>query len=255
MRNACLLLVCAVLVLTLAACASNEETASRDTMTENVGVYPPPPAGITKVRVGVPQFTMTGGSGGAEMEQSAADMLTTLAFQSKRFRIIERAQLEKLLEEQSLSGIVRDGELAQSGNVRGVDLLFLGKVTNFRVKNTSADTNFGVGSVRLPFGGSVGALSVSNSEDKIAVDCGVDLRLVDPSSGELMAAHFGEFKREDKASAMGLEILGAGASADSEQQIEADNRGKLLRLALDDALRKMLPDIDSALTGYVATAE
>jgi hypothetical protein len=46
---------------------------------------------------------------------------------------------------------------------------------------------------------------------------------------------------------MGVDILGANAEAGSDIQIDDDNKGKILRLAIDDAIRKALPKIDRVL--------
>ncbi|MBS3809640.1 MAG: zinc-ribbon domain-containing protein [Desulfobacterales bacterium] len=229
----------------LGGCATTStETASRDTLTEHVGEYPPPPPGMARVRVGVPAFKVNPAHvSGEQLENLAADELTTLAFRTRRFDIVERAQMEQLLKEQGLKGVVRQDELASKARVRGVDYLFLGKVTNFRVKEEN--TKVGAGLARL--GSVFGAVDVEKSQKQIHVDCGVDLRLVNPEDGTLLAASFGEYKRTDSVSAMGFEILGTGVRSKSDLRISKENRGKILRLALDEAVRKMLPDIDRSL--------
>ncbi|HSI35196.1 MAG: CsgG/HfaB family protein [Phycisphaerae bacterium] len=234
---------------TLAGCSTKvEETAGRDTLTRNVGVYPPAPAGAARPKVGVPPFDVkaaNGFSGGSDLNALAADQMTTLLEQSERFRVIERAQLKKLLDEQNLEGIVKPGELAKSGNVRGVDYLLIGKVTNLRVKTENLDKGFGLGQV----GGLVqlGGAAVKNTETRITTEAGVDIRLVDPTTGEVMASHFSEYKKTDSASAQGITILGAHANAGANIQVSEDDKGKILRLALDDVLRKTLPKIDRFL--------
>src|SRR5687767_5316931 len=118
-------------------CASSKESAGRDTLTENVGRYDAPPSGVAKPRVGVPPFNVKTGqgfSGGNDLNDLAADQMTTLLDASERFAVIVRSQLTKLLDEQNLEGIVVPGEMAKPANVRGVDYLLLGKVTNLRAK-------------------------------------------------------------------------------------------------------------------------
>ena len=66
----------------------------------------------------------------------------------------------------------KPGELAKTGQVRGVDYLLLGKVTNLRVKQEH--TGHG--------GGAMG-FELRKKSTNIITDCGVDIRLVDPSSG------------------------------------------------------------------------
>lgn len=234
-----------------AGCSSSHESAGRDTLTENVGHYPPAPSGVDKPRVGVPPFNVQAqGSfgGGSDVNALAADQMTTLLDQSDRFRVIERAQLQKLLDEQNLEGIVKPGELAKPGQVRGVDYLLIGKVTNLRVKRENKGNSFGLAQV----GGNLvnlGGADVKNKETVITTECGVDIRLVNPTTGETMphTSNFSEFKKTDSASSMGVAILGANAESNADIQLSEDDKGKILRLALDDALRKALPQIDQFL--------
>jgi curli biogenesis system outer membrane secretion channel CsgG len=240
----------AVLVV---GCAKSTDSAERDTLTADVARYSPPPAGIVQPRVGVPAFAVTASgslSRGGDLNALAADQMTTLLDQTERFKVIERVQLKKLLDEQNLEGIVRPGELAKPGKVRGVDYLLLGKVTNLRVKRENKSTGFGLAKV----GGLIGGADVKNEAVTITTECGVDIRFVDPTTGEIMTANFSEFKRTDEAKAMGLEILGASARADADLQFSEDDKGKILRLALDDALRKSLPKIDRFLRSQPARA-
>jgi len=177
----------------------------------------------------------------------AADIATTLAVNTMRFDVIERAQLDQLLREQKLEGIVKPGELAQQGQVRGVDYLLIGKITNLRVKRSATRRGFGLSRVDLPWGGGAGAVDYRKEDIRITTECGVDIRLVNPSSGSVAVAHFSDYNRTDTAKAIGLEILGASAEAEAELEITEDDKGKILRLALDDALRKMLPKVDNYL--------
>lgn len=229
-------------------CSQSHESAGRDTLTENVGHYPPAPSGVNKPRVGVPPFNVqTAGGVSGDLNSLAADQMTTLLDQSDRFRVIERAQLQKLLDEQNLEGIVRPGELAKPAQVRGVDYLLIGKVTNLRVKHETKENGFGLAQI----GGLVnaGGADVKNKEVVITTECGVDIRLVDPSTGETMphTSNFSEYKRTDSAKSMGVAILGANADSNADVELSDDDKGKILRLALDDALRKALPQIDRFL--------
>jgi curli biogenesis system outer membrane secretion channel CsgG len=147
------------------------------------------------------------------------------------------------MREQELEGIVDPNELAAPGKVRGVDYLFLGKITNFRVKREKTKTGTGVAKV----GDFLGGFDLDKEKTRITVDCGVDLRLVQPTTGSTIAASFGEYKRTDSVSALGIEVLGARAEAEAELDIDEDNQGKILRLAIDDAVRKMLPHVDRKL--------
>jgi curli biogenesis system outer membrane secretion channel CsgG len=233
-------------------CASSGESASADTLTAHVGKYDPPPKGAPQPRVGVPPFNVSTGQGfsaGQDLNDLAADQMTTLLDQSDRFKVIERAQLQQLVKEQNLEGIVKPGEMARPAQVRGVDYLLLGKVTNLRVKQENKSRGFGLAQVGGSFFNAGGA-DVKKKDIVITSECGVDIRLVDPTTGEIVpgCSNFSEFKKTDSAGAFGVDILGASAEADADIKISEDDKGKILRLALDDALRKTLPKFDKALT-------
>ena len=239
-----------------AGCASSKESAGRDTLTENVGRYEAPPTNVARPRVGVPPFnvkTGAGFSGGNDLNDLAADQMTTLLDASERFSVIERTQLTKLLDEQNLEGIVTPGEMAKPAQVRGVDYLLLGKVTNLRVKKEEKSRGFGLAQVGGLF--NAGGADAKTKDVVITTEAGVDIRLVDPTTGEVLLSNFSEYKKTDEAGAFGLDILGASAEADANIQIDEDDKGKILRLALDDALRKSLPKLDKFLkSGKVKAA-
>jgi curli biogenesis system outer membrane secretion channel CsgG len=234
-------------LLVFAACTSSSESANRDQMTAMVGIYEPPGPGVVRVRAAVPVF-QKGDKLTTDMAELASDQLVSLMVNTDRFDVVERNQLEALLKEQGLEGIVRSGELAQMAQVRGIDYLLLGKITNFRVKAEKTSKGFNLGSIPIPgTRGALGLFDINDKNSKIQVDVGVDLRLVDPTTGSAMAANFSEYQRVDSLGAMGVSILGANAQADAELSVDADSQGKILRLALDDCIRKMLPKIDRAL--------
>ncbi len=239
----------------LSACVSSGESAERDSLTADVGRFSPPPSGIQRARVGVPQFQLKPGVT-QEVSELAADQITTLLINTERFDVIERAQLDQLLKEQNLEGIVKSGEMAQQAQVRGVDYILIGKVTNLRVKGEKSAKSFGLGSIPIPGAGgrALGVFDYTNKSSKITVDCGVDLRLVDPTSGAAAVADFSEYKKTDSISAMGIDILGADANAEADLQLDDDNKGKILRLALDDCIKKMMPKIDRMLLARTKAA-
>jgi len=247
--------------------SSSTESAEADKLTANAGQYGPAPEGVNKPKVGVPPWSVKSAGGsfgnGGQLNDLAADQATTLLENSERFRMIERTQLSKLLDEQNLEGIVKPGELAKPGQVRGVDYLLIGRVTNLRVKGEKVNKGFGLGQVGAAIGGvggvNAGMFDYKNKSSKFTTDCGVDLRLVNPTTAEIVVSAFSEFHKTDAISAWGVDVLGASATADADIEIAEDDKGKILRLAIDDALRKAMPKIDnflrnpSAKTGAAST--
>lgn len=243
------------LLLLAGACASTSESAGRDHLTEHVGRFSPPAGDLVRARIGVPQFRVQGKNAPANAAQVAADQLTTLAMGTQRFDVIERAQLDLLLKEQGLEGVVAGSELAKPAQVRGVDYLLIGRITNLRVKRASTGTSFNLANVPIPGAqGALGLFGIKNRDKQVKVECGVDLRLVDPSTGQTAVADFSEFDRTENAGAFGLQILGGDITAESDLQISEDDYGRILRLALDDCLRKMLPKVDATLRQRNAAA-
>lgn len=238
-------------LVVLNGCATTGEQAERDTVTRNVGQYAAAPAVTQKPRVGVPPFDIQQSDfsfSGNSMEAMAADQLTTLMHMTNRFEVIERTQLTQLLAEQGLEGIVRPGELAQPGQVRGVDYLLLGKITAFRVKASRTSEEAGVTNgliSRKLLKGFTGG--INQDKTTLTTEVGVDLRLVDPTTGAIKSTQFSQYKQQDTAESFGIDVAGVGGSGNADVRISEDDAGKIMRLAFDDALRKMIPQIDSLL--------
>jgi curli biogenesis system outer membrane secretion channel CsgG len=230
--------------LLLAGCGtSTSETVSRDKMPD-VGNYPPPPAGATtRLRAGVVEFQDKTGVKG--VGDAAGEQLETLAVSSKRFNLIDRMAMKTLIKEQSLEGIVDPAELAKSGKIRGVDYLFIGAVTNFRLMTQKTSTGGGILDRAIP---RVAPLDIDTSKTVITTDIGVDIKLVNATTGEIVSKQFGEVKKEQSASAWGVRVLGIGGDAKNNVQVDRDSQGKLMRYAVDEALRKMLPDVDDKIS-------
>src|SRR5690554_3964494 len=65
-----------------------------------------------------------------EYRQAAVNRLTTALIQLDRFDVVERAEIEYILEEQhfQLAGLVDQDEAVEIGKILGIDLAFLGSV-------------------------------------------------------------------------------------------------------------------------------
>ena len=253
--RAAFLCVAGLVCATACGCSGTKDTASKDKLTENVGRYSPPPSSVSdedKPKVGVPSFVIQqvpGQFGGNKQElgQIAADQMTTLLVESGRFNVVERAQMEQLLKEQDMEGIVRPDQMAKAGQALGTDYLLIGRVTNFRVKQAQTKSGVDVGGIGGMIGGGrfgAGSTGFDKKNQKITTEVGVDIRLVDPTTAAIVVAKKGEFNRTDSAGAMGISVFGVGGSSDAQVTIEEDDAGRILRLAFDDALRQMIPEID-----------
>ncbi|MCK4772405.1 MAG: hypothetical protein KAT18_05745 [Candidatus Latescibacteria bacterium] len=100
-----------------------------------------------------------------------ADMLVTALVKSGRYIVIERQQLESVIQEQGLglAGAITPESAAQVGQLIGVDLAVFGSITAF------GDEKRRVG---------IGALAVTRSRARVVAD----VRFVNTTTGEILYA-------------------------------------------------------------------
>ncbi len=203
----------AVLALAIApGCNVSPEPPPGKDLVPRIGIYEPPPRGIARMRIGVPPLQVRGPAASKALEEVASDHLTALLFRSRRFDVMERTELEEILR----------GDRPEPG--RRVDRIFLGKLTDLRVRGEAASPD---------------------PRSRILIECKVNLRMVDPVTGAADAEHSGEFLCTDTLSAREIEIL--GAIGDGDIRVSEKSQGMIVRLVLDDAVRRMLPRIDRVL--------
>ncbi|HXG61510.1 MAG TPA: CsgG/HfaB family protein [Planctomycetota bacterium] len=235
----------AALWVVLTACGtSTSETYSKDSIPD-IGNYPPPPPGYTKVRAAVMKLqdkTNNQSWHSRPVGEQAAEQLETLLVNSGRFNMIERLQLENVLKEQGLANVVDPNELARPGRVRGVDYLFLGSITEFSIKVMRTRTGGGIFDRILP---GIAPLDIDTSKTEIETRVAVDIKLVNTTTGEIVAKDAEPVKRVDTASAWGVRVLGIGGDASKDIKVDAESQGRIMRYALDQSLKRMLPAIDA----------
>lgn len=242
-------------------CAKTGETANRDQLTANVGIYPPPPGSNPTPRAAVPPFLEVAAPGGFKGDKQAlaavaGDQLTTLLDQTRRFEMVERTQVQQLLAEQNMEGIVRPDQMAKAGQVLGAQYLLIGKVTSFRIKQETTETGVNAGGLGALIGNKFGGGETGYNQKNVQIktQIGVDIRMVDPTNGKILVSKFSEFDRVDSAESLGISVMGFGSQNNAEIQVTEDDAGRVLRLAFDDAIKKMLPELDAKLAKLPKTA-
>ena len=140
--------------------------------------------GGLKKRLAVMDFDDKTGHGSWHIGSGMADMLTTSLVKSGKFIVIERQQLEAVLKEQAmgLSGAITPQSAAQVGKLLGVELMVIGSVNEFGEKEGRVG-----GSVGSRLGGKLGGIRNVGVESKTA-RVGLDIRLVNTTTGEIVAA-------------------------------------------------------------------
>ena len=146
-----------------------------------------------------------------------ADMLTTALVKSGKYTVVERKEINQLLDEQKLgqAGIVTQESAAQVGKMLGVELAVVGSVTEF-------------GYSKKEQGIRIKGFGVGGKSQKATV--AVDVRLINTTSGEILKA---ENVRKDESS---TGVSFSSPDLDLTNQSDFDNSivGKATRAAIDE---------------------
>jgi curli biogenesis system outer membrane secretion channel CsgG len=118
--------------------------------------------------------------GGWDIGKGIADELVTALLATKKFRLIEREQVEKVLAEQDFGAgnRVDPSSAAKIGKILGVQFLVIGKVTEFSSKSSSTDIQHQSGL----------GLGIKSTKSIVAIDA----RMVDTASAEIIASATGK---------------------------------------------------------------
>lgn len=145
-----------------------------------------------------------------------ADMLTTALVKSGKYTVMERSEIDALLEEQSLgvSGVATAESAAQIGQVLGAEILIFGTVSEFGLSSSSTS-------------GSKRRLSVGIKSDQAVV--AVDVRMVNSSTSEIVAAE--NVRKTDTK--RGLKLGVRDKQFESMSQFDESLVGKATRKAID----------------------
>jgi len=163
-----------------------------------------------------------------------ADMLTTAMVNSGRYIVLERENLDTVLNEQDLgaSGRIKQGTEAQIGEIEGAELLIVAAVTEF--DDNSGGTRGAVGGFA---GGVLGAIAGGSKSAHMAID----LRVVDATTSRILAATSveGEAKDFNVGGALGG-YFGGGALGGGLQSWKNTPREKALRQVINEAVKYVI---------------
>lgn len=198
-------LVCALLVAAVLVPAQAASPAPQD----------------DRVRIAVLNFenNSTWRYWGDHLGDAAADELVTQLVQSDRFQVIERAQIESILEEQNfgMTGRVDASTAAEVGRILGVQAILTGSITQFSIERVSG----GIGPLRA---------SYAEAESKL------DVRIVDVNTAEIITVAEGE----------GDKRIAGGAYKDVniEREFDAGLAQEALRPAVESVVRGVVAEAD-----------
>lgn len=177
--------------------------------------------------------------GNQDVGKGITDLLVTKLVTDGKYSVIERKVLDKILAEQNFGNSDRadNATAAKIGKMLGVDAIIVGSITKFgRDDKSKSFGGIGVGPRALGLGG------IKKNESKAV--CGISARLVDTSTGEILAAVNGE--GESKRS--GTSLIGGGAGGGGGGvggfDTHASNFGQTL---LGEAVMQAVNDVGSKL--------
>jgi curli biogenesis system outer membrane secretion channel CsgG len=196
-----------------------------------------------KPSIGVAEFTndTTASWWYSDVGRDLASMLTNELASTENFKIVERAKLGKVLEEQDLAeaGRVSKKTGAKIGKLTGAQYLVYATVTAF-------DTN------TAGTGGGIGFKGISLGGKKEEAYLAIDLRVVDTTTGEI------EFTRtvEGRATSYGVSGgLSRGGFSGGLSKYEKTPTGKAIRgaiIEITDYLSCAMVDKDDCMDAYKA---
>ena len=138
-----------------------------------------------------------------DIGKGISDMLIDRLVNDGTFRVIERNQIDKILNEQNFSNSNRadPSTAAKIGHILGVDAVIVGDITQFGRDDQSRN----IGAMAGKWGSGFGLGGVGTHKAKAVV--AITARLIDTSTGEILASATG--KGESQRS--GTNLLGGGA--------------------------------------------
>jgi curli biogenesis system outer membrane secretion channel CsgG len=186
-----------------------------------------PKSGGLKKRVAVMNLEDKTGHGSWNIGSGMADMLTTALVKSGKYIVIERQQLEKIMQEQSLgmTGAVTAQSAAQVGKLLGVELMVTGSVNEFGQKESSMGGGLGGRLGGGMMGGGISHLGVNTKTAR----AGLDIRLVNTTTGEIIAAE----GISEEESAKGLDISSSEFDFSNDTRFDETLAGKATRKAVN----------------------
>jgi curli biogenesis system outer membrane secretion channel CsgG len=159
----------------------------------------------------------------AEFALGLTEMLTTALVKTGRFVVVERAAVEKIINEQNLgaSGQVNPETAAAKGKIIGAQSLVTGEITEFSYRQSS-------------IGGSFNPIQIIKAKsDRVTAMVALDIRMIDATTGEVL------FSRRAKGTASMTGVAAELTQSDRNFSASASANtplGRASRQAIEEAM-------------------
>lgn len=239
---------CGLLTVNLAGCATLQQITQPTAQVDiTAGAPPLPPYSGPRARIAVADFEVRAAKATGEIGSGLREMLVTALVNSGRFSVLERQALSAVMQEQelSISGAAQAGSGPERGKIKTADLIITAAVTEFEPQASG-------GSAGLGGGGGVGSgllgglLGAALNRAHMALD----IRIVDTSTSEVLAATRVQGQASDVAGSimagfLGSWALGGGLSAYANTPME-----KAIRICIIEAVRYISQTISASYYKY-----
>lgn len=151
--------------------------------------------------------------------EAAQDMLVTELVKSGKYRVIEREQLQAIMQEKnlSLSGEIDPKTAVKAGKLLGVEYIVTGALTELGVANRGAS---------VP-GGILGRFQPSVRVGSQKMDASIDARMINTTTGEIVWADTAKEETSDAS----VYVAGAGGGVDDKRKLDRVLRPVVVKLA------------------------
>jgi len=164
----------------------------------------------------------------AEFARGLTEMLTTVLIETNRFIVLERAAMAQIDQEQALgqNNKTTKETAVQVGALLGAQALITGDITGFTFNKSSV-------------GGSVTNVikGLSAAAERVSAEVIIDLRLIDATTGAVLASAKGKGKASQVGAA--ADLLKGDKNVNSEASLTTP-LGKASRQALGEGVRALL---------------
>jgi|WetSurMetagenome_2_1015567.scaffolds.fasta_scaffold180734_1 curli biogenesis system outer membrane secretion channel CsgG len=180
-----------------------------------------------KKRVAVSRFEDRTGSGYHSLGEGIADMLVTALVKSGKFVVIERQEIERIIQEQQFgsSFMVTPETAPKIGQLLGAELFIVGSVSEFGQKESNIS-----GGMSILGGG------ISTKKSRAVID----LRLINTSTGEIVAAE----KEEGTESSTGISVRYEDIDFSNQNSWNDTDIGKAAREAIDGCVKLIAENME-----------
>ena len=190
-------------------------------------------AGGLKKIVAVSRFenrTSSDSGGQYEIGDGISDQLTDALIQSGQFVVLERQTLTDVISEGDLaaSGRFQESKSAMTGKLTSAQILVKGTITEFESKSSGSGAGIDVGRFRI--GGKKGEAHV-----------GVIIRLIDTTTGEVLDSKRVEGKAKSGGINFSIDIDGIDFDSESFKKTPL---GKATQIAIDTAVEFIASSIE-----------